>query len=348
MSAPPASSPSRSPSPVLHGLARSTTCSASGVTCCRTSSRSPWKPPVASTTGTPRQAREAAPRAARRLPGENAGQPVRLEADAFRQLVPGFPRDDRSAERLEPPRAPRRARRGRVAGEPRRRPGTRRGTAPSPGSARRPAREPHRPAGPVALLVDDDRGAELTGAHGRDEAGEPGPCDDEASRLDEREARLVLDVLDLHAVRAPEEDRVGIRGVDDVGDLDPELVRAAMCSSAESTRTARWFRSGSLGRADLAAVELDVGAADLDARSLGQARRDRIEAEPDVLGGRFLRRTRSRARRDRGRSRGPSRPRRSRSGDPRRRRREAVRALLGLGGELVLDRVEARREGRCA
>ena len=47
----PASRPSRRPSPVLHGVARSSSASAWGVMCFRTSARSAWKPPVASTTG---------------------------------------------------------------------------------------------------------------------------------------------------------------------------------------------------------------------------------------------------------------------------------------------------------
>ena len=67
------------------------------------------------------------------------------------------------------------------------------------------------------------------------------------ARSDERERRLVLDVLDLDALRAPDEDGVRVRRVHDVGDLDPELSASAMCSSAESTRTARWFRSGRSG-----------------------------------------------------------------------------------------------------
>src|SRR5919204_2318449 len=41
----------------------------------------------------------------------------------------------------------------------------------------------------------------------------------------EREALLVLDVLDLHPLGTPEEDRVRVRRVDDVGDLEPELLR---------------------------------------------------------------------------------------------------------------------------
>ena len=42
--------------------------------------------------------------------------------------------------------------------------------------------------------------------------------------LGQREAGLVLDVLDPDALGTPEEDRVGVRRVDDVVDLDTELL----------------------------------------------------------------------------------------------------------------------------
>src|SRR5437762_2197994 len=45
----------------------------------------------------------------------------------------------------------------------------------------------------------------------------------EPAVLCERELGLVLDVLDLDVLRAPDEDRVGVRSVHDVGDLEPEL-----------------------------------------------------------------------------------------------------------------------------
>ena len=62
-------------------------------------------------------------------------------------------------------------------------------------------------------------------------------------QLHERERRLVLDVLDLHALRAPHEHGVRVRCVDDVGDLGGQLFRVV----ARSTSTARWFRSGRSG-----------------------------------------------------------------------------------------------------
>ena len=45
---------------------------------------------------------------------------------------------------------------------------------------------------------------------------------------DEREARLVLDVLELDPVGAPDEDGERVGGVDDVGDLEPARPRLAL------------------------------------------------------------------------------------------------------------------------
>ena len=67
------------------------------------------------------------------------------------------------------------------------------------------ARQQHRAAGAVALLVDDGLRAELPGSRGGDEAGHAGTGDVEP-RSGEREGGLVLDVLELHAVGPPDED----------------------------------------------------------------------------------------------------------------------------------------------
>src|SRR3954451_7030307 len=47
------------------------------------------------------------------------------------------------------------------------------------------------------------------------------------SALDEREGRLVLDVLELDAVRAPHEHGVCVRRIDNVGDLEPAFLGLA-------------------------------------------------------------------------------------------------------------------------
>ena len=56
--------------------------------------------------------------------------------------------------------------------------------------------------------------------------------------LDEGEAFLVLDILELHALGAPDEDGVRVRGVDDVVHLDPRLarLREVLVGSAEEHR----------------------------------------------------------------------------------------------------------------
>src|SRR5512132_2201454 len=54
----------------------------------------------------------------------------------------------------------------------------------------------------------------------------PAPATTRSGRsLDEREGRLVLDVLELDPVRTPDEDGEGVRGVADLGDLDPAALR---------------------------------------------------------------------------------------------------------------------------
>src|SRR5436309_1198970 len=51
------------------------------------------------------------------------------------------------------------------------------------------------------------------------------PAQADAAQSCQGERGLVLDVLELDAVRAPRENRVRVRSVDDVGDLDAGLVR---------------------------------------------------------------------------------------------------------------------------
>ena len=61
----------------------------------------------------------------------------------------------------------------------------------------------------------------------------------------------MLDVLELDAVRAPDEDGVCVRAVDDVGDLEPALLRLAdvvvgrLHAQAEVIRSGRSLSPGS-------------------------------------------------------------------------------------------------------
>ena len=100
----------------------------------------------------------------------------------------------------------------------------------------------------------------------------------------ERERRLVLDVLDAHALRAPEERGEGVRSIDDRLDLDAEILRVGDHLVGGVDEHRQVVEQRPLGLAGLARVELDVGAADLDARGPG-----RLEAVPQVLRGRPLR-----------------------------------------------------------
>ncbi len=114
--------------------------------------------------------------------GESLGEPHRIEADARRERIAGVPRDDRGAEPLEPGECVVEAfpdhalQLGVAAG------------ALLPEALEVPvapddaAREIHRPARPVPLLVDDDAGAELARTRRRSQAGHPRPRDDEVGQ----------------------------------------------------------------------------------------------------------------------------------------------------------------------
>ncbi len=80
----------------------------------------------------------------------------------------------------------------------------------------------HRAARAVAFLVDDDARPARHGLRRSDETGHTGPGDDEVGHgSDQREAGLVLDVLDADAVGPAEEHRERVRCVDDVLDVEP-------------------------------------------------------------------------------------------------------------------------------
>jgi len=88
------------------------------------------------------------------------------------------------------------------------------------------AREPHRSAGDVALLEQQDVRAALGRLDRSRETCHPGPCYHEVGhRSDQGEARLVLHVLEPDPLGAPHEDGPGVLGVDDLVDLEPTLTR---------------------------------------------------------------------------------------------------------------------------
>ena len=76
----------------------------------------------------------------------------------------------------------------------------------------------------------------------------------------------MLDVLDAHALRAPEEHGVRVGRVDDVVDLDAEIVRRGDVLVRGVDEHGQVVEQRLLGRAGLAGMELDPCSADLDAR----------------------------------------------------------------------------------
>src|SRR4051794_25950129 len=80
--------------------------------------------------------------------------------------------------------------------------------------------------------------------------------------LDQREAGLVLHVLDLDSVRAPDEDRVRVGRVDDVGDLDPLSLRFVDVIVRGIDLEAEVIEQRPVRLVGIAGLELDEGATD--------------------------------------------------------------------------------------
>ena len=99
----------------------------------------------------------------------------------------------------------------------------------------------------------------------------------------------MLDVLDPHALRAPDEDRERVRGVDDVVDLDAEVARRGLVFVGRVDEHGEVVEERPFRRPRLAGLELDPRPADLDARAPGRAGRCGAEAEGAVLRCRRLR-----------------------------------------------------------
>src|SRR3954451_23038852 len=97
--------------------------------------------------------------------------------------------------------------------------------------------------------------------------------------LGQRERRFVLDVLDPNALRPPDEDRVGVRRVDDVVDLNAELLGLRDVLLGGVDQNCEVVEERPLGIARSALVKLHEGAADLDPRLLRGAWRRIAEAE---------------------------------------------------------------------
>ena len=229
--APRASAKSR-PSPSLHGFARRSSP--------RSRARRTGKPPVARSSGQLGVVRQ------RRLEldvtgrlDEESRQRTRVVPAAGRERVLGVAPDRLGAERLEPaerlveplPDQPL---------EPLVAAGTFGAEAlPLQMAPDDAGREEHRAARPVFLSRARAARARAR-AVARPRRGPPSPRPATVTRNSgQGERRLVLDVLDPHALRAPDEDGERVRGVDDVVDLDAEVARARPRARRPSRRARR-------------------------------------------------------------------------------------------------------------
>src|SRR6186997_425710 len=88
------------------------------------------------------------------------------------------------------------------------------------------------------------------------------------SVLDEGEGRLVLDVLELDAVRPPHEDGIRVRRVHDVGDLEPSLLGLPDVVVRGLDTQPKVIEQRPLGLRGLACLEIDVGVTGLEAAVL--------------------------------------------------------------------------------
>ena len=216
---------------MLHGVARRKSASASGVIHSRTSSRLAWKPPVARTRGH----RSGGSRSAivepdvPRLARERLRERPCVEPDAGGAGVAGRALDDPGATLLEP---------GEVVVETLVDEPLELDSAPgafaeevvelavAPDDA---AGEEHRAARPVALLVDDDFVPRDVASTAATRPARPAPATTRSGTpsavLDQREAGLVLDVLEADAIRAAQEHGERVGRVHDVFDVQPAGAR---------------------------------------------------------------------------------------------------------------------------
>src|SRR4051812_36692041 len=218
----------RSPSPVEPGAARSSTWSASGGTCSRSSSRLAPKPPVArmsgpppsegSTTGAPSRASPAAATSASVSPSGAKRSPVVSGLPVSRSTT-GAPSD--SSQRRSSSRRSKRTR-------------WRRSSPPGQSARKRP-KSRWRQITPLDSRIDPPAWSSFSSTSGRaprrrasaaaTRPAMPAPATVRSFKgSDQREAWLVLDVLDADARRPAQEHRERVRGVLDVVDLHPALL----------------------------------------------------------------------------------------------------------------------------
>src|SRR5215470_15612307 len=186
--------------------------------------------------------RRAQPELARH-PDECLRQTARVEALPRRARVAGLVPDDRRAERLEPcdpvvQPLPDRALQTLVSGR-----ALRSEVVPLPKAPDDAAREQHRAAGSRPFLVDDGRGAESAGVRGSAEARHPGAGDPQVSANSG-----LCSTYSIRTRSGPQTKTARVFAASTTLSIStPRSRAAASCSSAESTSTARWLRSGCSG-----------------------------------------------------------------------------------------------------
>src|SRR6188472_2815870 len=174
------------------------------------------------------------------------GEAARVEALADRARVARLALEDRSAERLEPVEPfvqalEDQALQGGVAA------GTLRAEvlelAVAPDDA---AREEHRSAGTVALLEHDRLGAELTRTRGRGQSGHARTGNEQLGYLSANVG--FCSTYSIFTRSGPQTKIASVFGASTTSATSiPACFASSSVSSAESTSTARWFRSGFSG-----------------------------------------------------------------------------------------------------
>src|SRR6266540_45746 len=277
VSAAPRACASDSPSPSLHGAAR------------RSSPRSRASlapnPPVARTTGSASKATSGSP--SRTAPATRTSACVRLRGSKRLPFVRGFPVWRSTTD------APSRSSHSSDSSS---RSNTSRCSSSSPPghSARNSSSVRWRQIIPLESSIDppgrspfSSKTAGTPSSRRRVAATSP-PIPAPATvtnELREREARLVLDVFELHALRAPDEDRIRIRRVDHVGNLRSRLFGALAPLVCGVDEDAEVVEKRAVGLARVARVQLEVGAGHFDPRRAVSSRgRSETEALPLARG----------------------------------------------------------------
>src|SRR6185437_10232272 len=107
-----------------------------------------------------------------------------------------------------------------------------------------PARKQHRAARPIAFLEHHRREAELSGPR---RGAEPGHARAGDKQLGEREASL-CSTYSIRTRSGPQTKTAYVFGASTTSSIStPSSSASEMCSSADSTSTARWFSSGRAG-----------------------------------------------------------------------------------------------------